>query len=102
MSGAAMKSSVRIVEVGPRDGLQNEKSVVPAHAKVAYITALSDAGLKVIEAGAFVTTRSAKWVGTSSTTLSSPGSATPPICPIAAPSMRDAPAVVSRTDGAGR
>jgi len=51
--------TVKIVEVGPRDGLQNEKSVVPAHAKVAYITALSDAGLKVIEAGAFV---SPKWV----------------------------------------
>jgi len=51
--------TVKIVEVGPRDGLQNEKSVVPTHAKVAYITALSDAGLKVIEAGAFV---SPKWV----------------------------------------
>lgn len=51
--------SVRIVEVGPRDGLQNEKATVPAEAKVAYITALADAGLKVIEAGAFV---SPKWV----------------------------------------
>jgi len=51
--------SVRIVEVGPRDGLQNESSIVPTQAKVAYITALSDAGLKVIEAGAFV---SPKWV----------------------------------------
>ena len=51
--------TVKIVEVGPRDGLQNEKSVVPAQAKVEYITALSDAGLKVIEAGAFV---SPKWV----------------------------------------
>ena len=51
--------SVKIVEVGPRDGLQNEKVTVPADAKVAYITALADAGLKVIEAGAFV---SPKWV----------------------------------------
>ena len=51
--------TIRIVEVGPRDGLQNEKVVIPTHAKVAYITALSDAGLKVIEAGAFV---SPKWV----------------------------------------
>jgi hydroxymethylglutaryl-CoA lyase len=51
--------SVKIVEVGPRDGLQNEKVVIPAEAKVAYITALSDAGLRVIEAGAFV---SPKWV----------------------------------------
>ena len=51
--------SVRIVEVGPRDGLQNEKVTIPTQAKVEYITALSDAGLRVIEAGAFV---SPKWV----------------------------------------
>ena len=51
--------SVKVVEVGPRDGLQNEKVVIPTEAKVAYITALSDAGLRVIEAGAFV---SPKWV----------------------------------------
>ena len=51
--------TVKIVEVGPRDGLQNEKVVIPAEAKIAYITALGDAGLRVIEAGAFV---SPKWV----------------------------------------
>jgi len=51
--------SVKIVEVGPRDGLQNEKAVIPAEVKVDYITALGDAGLRVIEAGAFV---SPKWV----------------------------------------
>jgi len=51
--------SVKIVEVGPRDGLQNEKVTIPTEAKVDYITALSDAGLRVIEAGAFV---SPKWV----------------------------------------
>jgi hydroxymethylglutaryl-CoA lyase len=51
--------TVKIVEVGPRDGLQNEKVTIPTDAKVAYITALSDAGLRVIEAGAFV---SPKWV----------------------------------------
>ncbi|MEK6376121.1 MAG: hydroxymethylglutaryl-CoA lyase [Acidobacteriota bacterium] len=51
--------SVKIVEVGPRDGLQNEKVVIPVEVKVDYITALGDAGLRVIEAGAFV---SPKWV----------------------------------------
>ena len=51
--------SVKIVEVGPRDGLQNEKVTIPTQAKVDYITALGDAGLRVIEAGAFV---SPKWV----------------------------------------
>src|SRR2546428_6019503 len=51
--------SVKVVEVGPRDGLQNEKVTIPTEAKIEYITALADAGLKVIEAGAFV---SPKWV----------------------------------------
>jgi len=51
--------SVKIVEVGPRDGLQNERVTIPTDAKIAYITALADAGLRVIEAGAFV---SPKWV----------------------------------------
>src|SRR5437764_10016089 len=51
--------SAKIVEVGPRDGLQNEKVTIPTEAKVDYITALGDAGLRVIEAGAFV---SPKWV----------------------------------------
>src|SRR5215212_8652343 len=51
--------TVKVVEVGPRDGLQNEKVVLPTQAKIAYITALGDAGLRVIEAGAFV---SPKWV----------------------------------------
>jgi isopropylmalate/homocitrate/citramalate synthase len=45
---------VRIVEVGPRDGLQNEKAIVPTEAKVRFIEALADAGLPVVEAGAFV------------------------------------------------
>ncbi|MBK5260055.1 MAG: hydroxymethylglutaryl-CoA lyase [Thermoanaerobaculia bacterium] len=51
--------TVKVVEVGPRDGLQNEKVTIPAQVKIDYITALGDAGLRVIEAGAFV---SPKWV----------------------------------------
>jgi isopropylmalate/homocitrate/citramalate synthase len=50
---------VHVVEVGPRDGLQNEKVTIPTEAKIDYITALADAGLLTIEAGAFV---SPKWV----------------------------------------
>ncbi len=50
---------VNVVEVGPRDGLQNEKVTIPTEAKIDYITALADAGLTTIEAGAFV---SPKWV----------------------------------------
>lgn len=51
--------SVRIVEVGPRDGLQNEKNAVSVETKTAFINMLSESGLKNIEAGAFV---SPKWV----------------------------------------
>ncbi|HWE06006.1 MAG TPA: hydroxymethylglutaryl-CoA lyase [Rhizomicrobium sp.] len=54
-----LASRVRIVEVGPRDGLQNEPNTVTLEAKVALIEALAGAGLKTIEAGSFV---SAKWV----------------------------------------
>lgn len=50
---------VRIVEVGPRDGLQNEASVVPTEVKVELVDRLAAAGLPVVEAGAFV---SPKWV----------------------------------------
>ena len=49
--------AVRVVEVGPRDGLQNEPAVVPLGAKLALIDALSRAGLSTIEAGAFVSQR---------------------------------------------
>lgn len=52
-------SSVRIVEVGPRDGLQNEPKIVPAAVKIELINRLSRTGLKTIEATSFV---SAKWV----------------------------------------
>jgi len=51
--------AVRLVEVGPRDGLQNEKTMVPTDAKVALIDALTEAGFPAIEATAFV---SPKWV----------------------------------------
>lgn len=51
--------SVRLVEVGPRDGLQNEKAAVSTDDKVRLISMLGAAGLKTIEAGAFV---SPKWV----------------------------------------
>jgi hydroxymethylglutaryl-CoA lyase len=50
---------VKMVEVGPRDGLQNEPVSVPAEVKVALIDRLSDAGFQVVEAGSFV---SPKWV----------------------------------------
>ena len=52
-------SPVRIVEVGPRDGLQNESKLLSVEARVRLIEALADAGLSTIEAGSFVSPR---WV----------------------------------------
>jgi hydroxymethylglutaryl-CoA lyase len=53
------ESRVRIVEVGPRDGLQNEARTVPTGAKIRFIDALSSTGLEEIEVSSFVSPR---WV----------------------------------------
>jgi len=55
----ALPRSVRIVEVGARDGLQNEKAIVPTAAKIELIDRLSATGLQSIEATSFV---SPKWI----------------------------------------
>lgn len=52
-------SAVSLVEVGPRDGLQNEAGLVPVEAKIAFVESLADAGLREIEVSSFV---SPKWV----------------------------------------
>lgn len=49
---------VRIVEVGPRDGLQNEKQSIPVATKIELVERLARTGLRTIEAGSFV---SPKW-----------------------------------------
>lgn len=54
-----VSNHVRIVEVGARDGLQNEATLLPAEVKIALIDRLSSTGLKTIEATSFV---SPKWV----------------------------------------
>ena len=54
-----LPSHVRLVDVGPRDGLQNEAAIVPTDVKVALIDLLSDAGFPAVEVTAFV---SPKWV----------------------------------------
>ena len=54
-----LPNKVKIVEVGPRDGLQNEKQLIDANDKIALINKLVDAGLTYVESGSFV---SPKWV----------------------------------------
>jgi hydroxymethylglutaryl-CoA lyase len=55
----ALPDAVTLVEVGPRDGLQNESATIPLDTKLRLIDDLADAGLRVIEAGSFV---NPKWV----------------------------------------
>ncbi|MCA6094346.1 hydroxymethylglutaryl-CoA lyase [Streptomyces sp. SCA3-4] len=55
----ALPTRVRIHEVGPRDGLQNEKTIVPTEVKAEFVRRLADAGLTTVEATSFVHPR---WV----------------------------------------
>jgi hydroxymethylglutaryl-CoA lyase len=59
VNSQALPGSVHVVEVGPRDGLQNEAARIGTADKIAFIDALADAGLSTIEVSAFV---SPKWV----------------------------------------
>jgi hydroxymethylglutaryl-CoA lyase len=59
LANNTLPKKVKIVEVGPRDGLQNEKQQISADDKIALINLLSDAGVTYIESGSFV---SPKWV----------------------------------------
>lgn len=54
---ATLPHAVRVVEVGPRDGLQNEKALVPTPQKVQFIQLLAEAGLPVVESTSFVSPR---------------------------------------------
>ncbi|XP_078502927.1 3-hydroxymethyl-3-methylglutaryl-CoA lyase, cytoplasmic isoform X2 [Lissotriton helveticus] len=56
---SGVPTHVKIVEVGPRDGLQNEKAIVPTEIKIEFINRLSETGLCAIEVTSFV---SSKWV----------------------------------------
>ena len=53
-TNANMPQRVTVVEVGPRDGLQNEQGVIPTESKIAFINMLSEAGFPVVEATSFV------------------------------------------------
>ena len=56
---ATLPNKVKIVEVGPRDGLQNEKETIPVEVKIELVNRLTQAGFANIEAASFV---SPKWV----------------------------------------
>ena len=54
---ATIPRAVRVVEVGPRDGLQNEKALIPTEQKIQFINMLAEAGFPVVEATSFVSPR---------------------------------------------
>src|SRR3981189_1520096 len=64
-----MSDQVRIVEVGPRDGLQNEKTPISVAARIAFIEALVGAGLHTVEVGAFLSPKAIPQMGDSDSVL---------------------------------
>src|SRR4051812_10952469 len=64
-----MSDQIRIVEVGPRDGLQNEKTPVSAEARIGFIEALIAANLRSIEVGAFVSPKAVPQMANSDAVL---------------------------------
>ena len=68
---STLPAAVRIVEVGPRDGLQNEKALIPTAQKIQFITMLAEAGLPVIEATSFVSPRAIPQLSDASDVMSS-------------------------------
>jgi hydroxymethylglutaryl-CoA lyase len=64
-----MSDQVRIIEMGPRDGLQNEKTAVSAEARIAFIVALVAAGLTTVEIGAFVSPKAIPQMASSDAVL---------------------------------
>jgi len=64
-----MSDPVRIIEMGPRDGLQNEKTPVSVEARIAFIEALVGAGLTTVEVGAFVSPKAIPQMASSDAVL---------------------------------
>lgn len=64
-----MSDQVRIIEMGPRDGLQNEKTSVSVEARIAFIEALVGAGLDTVEVGAFVSSKAIPQMASSDAVL---------------------------------
>ncbi|MGY3393387.1 hydroxymethylglutaryl-CoA lyase [Bradyrhizobium sp. USDA 3311] len=64
-----MSEPVRIIEMGPRDGLQNEKTPVSVEARIAFVEALVGAGLNTVEVGAFVSPKAIPQMASSDAVL---------------------------------
>ena len=91
MSDWTLPSKIKIVEVGPRDGLQNEKSILPLVDKVSFISDLLQAGLKEIEVTSFVRRESIPQMGDATeliAALKDQGLFSPERCMVLVPNLK--------------
>jgi hydroxymethylglutaryl-CoA lyase len=84
----AFPPSVRIVEVGPRDGLQNEKTRVPTEHKIRFIHMLAAAGLPVVEATSFVSPRAIPQLGDAAEVMAAITSSPTTQYPVLVPNLK--------------
>ncbi len=94
-SFANLPKQVRVVEVGPRDGLQNEKTVISTAQKVRFINQLSAAGLPVVEATSFVSPRAIPQLGDASAVMSEIEHRPSTLYPVLVPNLKGMERAVS-------
>jgi hydroxymethylglutaryl-CoA lyase len=85
---STLPHSVRIVEVGPRDGLQNEKAIIPTAQKIQFIQMLADAGLPVVEATSFVSPRAIPQLSDASEVMANLSRRSSTSYPVLVPNLR--------------
>src|SRR5260370_4049657 len=85
---STLPQSVRIVEGGPRDGLQNEKAIIPTEQKIQFIQMLADAGLPVVETTSFVSPRAIPQLSDASEVMASLSRRVSTSYPVLVPNMR--------------
>src|SRR5712691_13341540 len=85
---STLPRSVRIVEVGPRDGLQNEKALIPTAQKIQFIQMLADAGLPVVEATSFVSPRAIPQLSDASEVMANLSRRSSTSYPVLVPNLR--------------
>jgi len=85
---STLPHSVRIVEVSPRDGLQNEKAIIPTEQKIQFIQMLADAGLPVVEATSFVSPRAIPQLSDASEVMTNLSRRSSTSYPVLVPNLR--------------
>src|SRR5881227_1612107 len=85
---STLPRSVRIIEVSPRDGLQNEKAIIPTEQKIQFIQMLADAGLPVVEATSFVSPRAIPQLGDASEVMANLSQHSSTSFPVLVPNLK--------------